>query len=154
MKTRRTTRQCGSCAACCTALGIDGLPTGAKPPGEPCPHESGERSKSSAGCGCSIYDRRPRGCRVYECLWLRGEIHDNPKRDFRPDRLGVLFDHEADGAVAARELRPGAADDVAVQYLLRQLSADGPVALLRADGRQELFGAGNRRVRLEVVSCR
>lgn len=160
---RPVERSCGPCSACCTELGIlgagppgtDGLPT-LKPERTRCPHETPDSARprrAREGCGCSAYADRPAGCRTYRCLYVTGEVHDNPQRDFRPDRLGVIFDREAEGAVVARELRPGAADDVAVRYLLGKFAAVGVVALLRADGRREVLGEGSRRVRLEVAPC-
>ena len=67
-------RKCGSCTACCHYLGIKEIGV------TPCPHE-----KCSS---CEIYDKRPKTCRDYNCLWLQG-FGDEVDR---PDKSGVLID--------------------------------------------------------------
>jgi len=92
------TRSCGTCNACCTVLGVAELD---KPVGEPCKH--------LAAKGCGIYDRRPKSCREYHCLWRSGLL-DGPSR---PDRLGIVIDVSNDKAdlLFAREVRPGAIEE-------------------------------------------
>ena len=75
------TRQCGDCTLCCTAVAVFAL---RKATGKPCPH--------LCRTGCSVYQDRPRECRDFECLWLRGHFRD----DERPDALGVVFCNDFD----------------------------------------------------------
>jgi hypothetical protein len=93
-----TQRACGECTLCCTVLRVDEL---GKLGGAPCRH------LRSQGSGCSIHPTRPRICRAYRCLWLRGSLLEGD----RPDRLGALLDlREAGGwpHLAIREAEPGA----------------------------------------------
>lgn len=61
----------------------------------------------AAGDGCSIHPTRPRICRAYRCLWLRGGLDEAD----RPDRLGAVLDVTWEGGgslLAIREARAGA----------------------------------------------
>lgn len=69
-------RKCGDCTACCTLLGVSSLN---KPKNTKCEHQCKK--------GCAIYDKRPEGCRAFECLWLRGAFGPLD----RPDKLGIVF---------------------------------------------------------------
>jgi len=94
------TRHCGECTACCTVLTVAELD---KPGGEPCPH---------AVQGCSIYDRRPKACRDYQCLWRAGI----GSLEQRPDRIGIVFTPVDPGmpghpGVRVHELWPGAFEE-------------------------------------------
>ena len=53
-----------------------------KPAGKPCPHQR-------HGKGCAIYNKRPFGCRMWECRWLTGEDTAELRR---PDRSGYVID--------------------------------------------------------------
>jgi|SRR5215472_6001155 len=104
----KATRHCGGCTLCCKLLPIrydtgdhsatiDAMvkaemakisdfagmtPDFDKPAGERCPHQR-------SGKGCSIYGRRPLGCRIWNCAWLGGhDTHDQR----RPDRSHVVID--------------------------------------------------------------
>lgn len=77
-----TTRKCGSCTACCFALGIDEL---AKEPQTECPHRIKLR-------GCAIYDTRPKQCKHYFCLWKLGFLNLKDS----PDKIGVIVDGMTD----------------------------------------------------------
>jgi hypothetical protein len=75
-------RSCGSCTACCDAIGVEEIN---KPEFTPCKH--------LCGTGCGIYKKRPTQCREYSCawkiLWAPGD------ESWRPDNLGAIFDiHE------------------------------------------------------------
>lgn len=74
-------RTCGSCAACCTWLGIEELK---KHTGQPCKHLRGPAALSKR---CSIYAKRPGACSAYNCLWLAGW----GPTELRPKDCGVLL---------------------------------------------------------------
>lgn len=104
-------RSCGSCRACCSALGIGrspgeellGLIPVESDSGSPCPHECIH--------GCQIYGRHPISCQLYACWWRRGWSEEED----RPDRLGVIVDDSANDETLeigeplciASEVRPG-----------------------------------------------
>uniref|UniRef100_A0A7C2JZ42 YkgJ family cysteine cluster protein n=1 Tax=Schlesneria paludicola TaxID=360056 RepID=A0A7C2JZ42_9PLAN len=130
-------RDCGGCTACCTVLAVDEL---RKPMRYACPHQAAD--------GCRIYADRPHGCRQFHCVWLRGGLP--AEEDWRPDRLGLLFDQfvrATDGQpqLTAFEVIPGALSTAAAKQLLRQIVdvggqelmlfyRDGSVARLVPDG--------------------
>jgi len=94
------TRVCGECSLCCTVLRVDEL---GKLGGEPCPQ------LRDAAKGCAIYEQRPRICRAYRCMWLRGYLEE---RD-RPDRLGAIVELLPVGTglrLSIHEATPGAYD--------------------------------------------
>lgn len=72
-------RRCGACTACCHVLEIDDAQL-VKPAGVLCGHCTN---------GCTIYDRRPKVCRDWLCMWREfpGLLDDS----WRPDRCGVLM---------------------------------------------------------------
>lgn len=72
-------RQCGACTACCHVLEIDD-PELQKPAGVLCRH---------CDKGCVIYDRRPKVCRDWLCMWR--EFPGLLDESWRPDRSGVLM---------------------------------------------------------------
>lgn len=76
------TRNCGKCTLCCRLL-----PTGdGKPANTKCPHSRRHR-------GCTIYDTRPRSCRLWSCSWLIDQdIADNHNGILRPDRGHYIID--------------------------------------------------------------
>lgn len=82
-------RSCGSCTACCTALGVPEL---GKSTYRRCTHLCDN--------GCGIYTERPGSCRTFECQWLRGllELDDGIDMDLRPDACGVIFDYQPGSA--------------------------------------------------------
>lgn len=106
--------RCGTCDACCTALGIadDQLK---KIEGAPCEH--------LCASGCGIYETRPSVCRSFECQWL--QIGGSEK--YRPDNSGLLcFSqqfHPAIGvAVQVTELFKGATESQAGRHWIAKLS--------------------------------
>lgn len=107
---RKMTRQCGECSLCCKLLplhareaertidallehGLMSLREAAsmikdfdKPAGQRCQYQR-------HGKGCSIYAKRPLGCRLWNCRWLTGDdTGDLP----RPDRVHYVIDIMSD----------------------------------------------------------
>lgn len=83
-------RECGSCTACCTVVGVPELGKGTY---EACAH------LCEAGCG--IYEGRPGSCRTFACQWLRGvlEVDGSVDPALRPDACGVIFDYQPESAL-------------------------------------------------------
>ena len=104
-------RQCDQCQACCTWLKVPELP---KDAGKVCEH--------LCHAGCGIYEQRPRSCRKFECLWLKGELPE----EARPDKINVIFAEaymrEPDNQmpVLAIETVEGAAEKPAAWDLIKQ----------------------------------
>ena len=133
-----TTRVCGPCDLCCTALGIDEEEPGRlpihKPARVPCQH-------LAINGGCSIYhsDRKPLVCSAFRCGWLEPGKREWLREDERPDRLGVIFAAARPGApferstgirpLVAYEVRPGALESWAVEKVLNRLRRHFLVAL-------------------------
>jgi hypothetical protein len=118
-------RQCGGCTVCCIAVAVFHLH---KATGTPCSHLCHSE--------CSVYKDRPRECRDFECLWLRGHFHD----DDRPDALGVAFCDDFDPAtgeqmVCVAEPAPGAAETPRVRDLIAAVRAHGATVLVRSSER-------------------
>jgi hypothetical protein len=119
---RDSGRPCGDCTLCCTAVAVFHLH---KPTGTPCLH--------LCPTGCSIYGDRPRECRDFECLWLKGRFDD----DDRPDALGVVICRDFEPAtgeetVCVAEPTPGAAERPRVQHLITSILARGETILVRS----------------------
>src|SRR6266704_976050 len=130
-ETPQSGRRCGECTACCTVLAVNELH---KPMRWACDHVS--------CAGCAVYDSRPRGCRQFNCLWLRGAISGN--ESFRTDKLGVIFD--CFHAAATNELRfvafeiwNGAFDEPACAAILAEMAAVREVQLSYRDGSWRTF---------------
>lgn len=123
-------RSCGGCTACCTAVAVEEL---SKPPGVACEH-------IDRAVGCSVYDRRPKGCREWSCLWLQGAFEDAA----RPDRLGVVVDclskeHPHEGTIYfAHEAFPNGF--AFAETFLLALAAKDVVFALRPDGTARAMG--------------
>jgi hypothetical protein len=129
-------RACGGCTACCTVLAVDEL---RKPMRWACEHLACD--------GCRIYETRPKGCRDFDCLWLRGEICGDESR--RPDRLGVIVDSFRDAATnnsrfVAFEVWTAAFAEPAAAALLAELSATREVQLSSRAGSWRTIGPGSR----------
>jgi hypothetical protein len=75
-------RTCGTCFACCVALGITELK---KWPSQTCRHLTPGDSPE-LDHRCSIYQDRPAACQIYRCGWLQGLGEE----DGRPDQSGQL----------------------------------------------------------------
>jgi hypothetical protein len=115
--TKAEGRECGSCRACCTVLGVQEL---GKDPHTRC-------SSLSDSTGCTIYETRPGTCAAYVCGWLGGSFGDGNARSLRPDRLGVILDRPAHrgGEIVAREVWRGAFDRWQVRRLLTDVHKSG-----------------------------
>ncbi len=114
-------RSCDSCTACCgPGLAVQGAGKA-----------SHENCKHLTAAGCAIYNERPTGCRVWNCLWLRELVGQESER---PNRVGYFFD-VVDPAkhglgfnlLTVYEAWPGAFDDPAVQASLGQVAQKYPI---------------------------
>src|SRR3974390_2830528 len=159
-------RQCGDCTLCCKLLPmVDGKDPAhkqkvreavekmvefgiapaayfanmveevAKPAGVPCPFQRFHK-------GCTVYARRPFGCRTWNCRWLVEEAGETG----RPDRVHyvidivpdvVRIDHE-DGPVDIEVIQvwcdpkhPDSHRDPALRAYLLARAAEGKAALIR-----------------------
>lgn len=95
MADERSSRSCGECTVCCTALVID-TPEFRKLPGVTC-------SNCAAG-GCAIYVTRYPICRSYFCGWMQSPELDDT---WRPDRSGVILSPLTGGIPEEFEVREG-----------------------------------------------
>lgn len=124
-------RSCGSCAACCTLLGI---PEINKPVRTMCPFLV---RKSSLPCGW--YETRPQSCRDFVCGWLAGLMADQD----RPDRLGAVIytqkEHIQIHPVAYRSFKPRL-----TRWLTHLVTSGVPVIVVMADGEYDWTPNGMR----------
>ena len=91
---------CGSCTACCRVYSIPELQ---KPAGKWCDH-------CAIGDGCKVYERRPKTCVEFECLWLQSQQRPERERmdaELRPDRCKVVFSLSTDSRVMSAVMLPG-----------------------------------------------
>ena len=127
-----TSRQCGPCTSCCTALEIVELN---KPAGVPC--------TNLGPSGCSIYATRPEPCRAFMCGWLEGFGSE----DERPDQTKIILrtGHASDGPLKdvpfamAHETEPGASEKRVGRKVLNALAKKITVVLIRLDGRRSFW---------------
>jgi hypothetical protein len=111
---RMPNNECGGCTACCVIMPVLSEDF-CKQAGKPCQH------LVPGGCGgCGIYADRPPVCRDWLCTW-RWDMWLGRHPDYRPDRLGVMFSHDADDNLTVWEVTPGALADPRVQYLINRL---------------------------------
>lgn len=112
-------RECGSCYACCVYLGIEELK---KFSGQTCKHLHGGTDPTKR---CTIYDKRPHACSMYECVWRAGFGPDN----LRPYDSGMLItiyrsenkpDHAAATIIVTDEAKADAfgTQQVAIELLM------------------------------------
>jgi hypothetical protein len=94
-------RDCDACTVCCTELTVD-QPEFQKLPGHTC-------ENCAAGVGCSIYETRPRICRVWFCGWRKLDWVDVR---LRPDLSDVLICLTLEPIPAGYE--PGVGLDIAL----------------------------------------
>lgn len=78
---------CGPCDLCCKLLETHDVPS---PIGVYCQY---------CNNGCTIYEKRPKECRDYQCMWSQME---NVGEELRPDICGVIFDRISDDVITAR----------------------------------------------------
>lgn len=71
-------RSCGTCTACCKTHPVREI---SKPQGEWC-------IQCNIGSGCKVYEKRPIGCRKFECQWLKGSFEEKD----RPDKTRIVTD--------------------------------------------------------------
>jgi len=131
-------RSCGTCTACCTALGVLEID---KPPCTPCKHLGTTK-------GCGIYETRPESCRRYHCMWRAGLI----SAERRPDRFGIVFDpiEELPNEILAREVRAGALGEAEVVRVLATIARERAVALIDSAGElQQVLGPPERALAVE-----
>ena len=100
----RPARTCGSCQLCCKLMPVTELE---KAGGDRCVHQS-------RGRGCRVYDRRPRSCFGFFCLWRLDKAGDT----MRPDQMGCVIDHSPDFVTLC--LR----GDISEQFPCAQIWAD------------------------------
>jgi hypothetical protein len=123
-------RQCGTCQACCQAIGVHELD---KPAGARCPNQC-ER-------GCAIYESRPESCRTFQCLWHEG----NFGAEHRPDKLGIVFatmwnPRIRRELITAYETRPGAFEEPEAEKLILRLRRHQVVVMFPLEGPPRLTG--------------
>lgn len=168
-------RQCGGCTLCCKLLPIQRahyprervtataaamiehgmakpdefagmMPEFDKPAGEPCPHQR-------HGKGCSVYKRRPFGCRMWSCRWLN---NDDTAGLRRPDRSRYVIDvmpdfvtlRPNDGVTPPTNVQvvqiwvdpkePEAWRDPALLAYIERRAEEGTAALIRLNGREAI----------------
>jgi hypothetical protein len=111
-----------------------------KPAGERCPHQRHHK-------GCTIYERRPFGCRTWSCRWLTGDDTVDLRRpdrshyvvDIVPDfvRIDRTGGDNPDTVVPVVQVwldpdYPDAHKDPALRaFLLRRAEKEGMIALIR-----------------------
>lgn len=127
-------RSCGACDACCVIYSID-EPGLRKAQHERCAHARGAD-------GCAVYETRPKTCRDFVCLWLKGLGAEGD----RPDLSGYIMrdvpnaDLAAGGAVVFSEVSDGACADGSTGYENAcEVAFTVPVAINRKDGTRRLI---------------
>lgn len=132
-----STRNCGPCDMCCTALAVRELD---KPPWTPCVHLAGD------GSGCRVWGEHPTSCRTFACLW-RGSDTLLPPELFPVD-CGFLLALDPAPAwptvvkVCVDAERPDAWDTPQTRTLFARLAAawNCPVAVIgEAAGATHVF---------------
>jgi hypothetical protein len=122
---------CNGCTACCTIMGVAELN---KDRYITCQHV--------CESGCAIYEARPESCREWACLWRRGVVVGG--EDYRPDRLGIVWDisdpeRTGDGnlfgvqCLIAHVASRAAADAPRARYMLEKAGRQVPIVLRGPD---------------------
>ena len=119
--------RCGGCTLCCKLFEIPYL---GSPAGHYCIY-------CTPNVGCSIWQARPDGCRVYACLWLAN--YDTLDDGLRPDRCGVVFDPLPDTKIVVA--KTGEDDPQAWQrdvcaQLIARLNRQGYAVITQGGGRR------------------
>ncbi len=77
------TRKCGDCQECCILLSIHDEESGfEKEPVKPCEH--------LCQTGCSIYEKKPKVCSGFYCMWAVDHVPGMFRETDRPDKIGIL----------------------------------------------------------------
>jgi uncharacterized cysteine cluster protein YcgN (CxxCxxCC family) len=124
------TRSCDGCDLCCTAVGVRELD---KPPAVACKHLCGE-----AGASCGIYDRRPRSCREFYCLWR--VLSEGVPAEFRPADCGFVLSvndvHAHPVVITAHPdpARPNAWDTLPARRLFHDMADRGNCLVVVGQG--------------------
>ncbi|MDB5423269.1 MAG: hypothetical protein JWQ29_685 [Phenylobacterium sp.] len=71
-------KSCGDCGLCCKLMGVAAID---KAPLAWC-------RQFKRGCGCKIYETRPKACADFICYWLHAP---NLGPEWRPDRAGFVL---------------------------------------------------------------
>lgn len=129
---------CGDCTACCTTMGVAELD---KAPARRCPHQ--------CAAGCGIYETRPPTCREFECVWLQGTFHGDPREaSLRPDLFGFVL-VAADPArfglhvVFAHEVWSGAVEDPKKMAVLEGF-AQVSLVVVTSGSRRKVMGPADK----------
>ena len=123
-------RSCGDCQACCTVIQVTELK---KPLWTRCDNQ--------CDTGCGIYEDRPESCAGFECLWLQGSLERDGtvKETYRPDRLGVIFDHQPKSplgkVIKVFEVWDGGSNSTRVRKMIDKLATAWIVVVFREDTR-------------------
>jgi hypothetical protein len=106
-------RQCGACSLCCVLIRIE-APRLHKRAGDPCPL----LTSTPDGC-CSIYQLRPRCCRLFSCAWSDEVIDEQ----FAPIETGIVGQMYAGEALLGMRLWVDESryDPVVIEDLLASL---------------------------------
>ena len=132
-------RECGSCSACCTVIGVLELAKGTY-----------EACKHLCEAGCGIYAERPGSCQTFACQWLRGvlEVDGAIDTEMRPDACGVVFDYQPDTAFGevftAWEVEPGASAVGHARSIIKGLE-ERFLVIIMSRGEDGEDGLGERR---------
>jgi hypothetical protein len=118
------------------------IPDFHKPAGARCPHQQHHK-------GCRVYDKRPIGCRIWNCRWLTGDDTESMRR---PDRAHYVIDILPDFVIAEQPGRdpiripvvqvwldptyPGAIDDPELRAYIMRRGAEDMATLIRLDARR------------------
>jgi len=119
---------CGECRECCTAMGVYEMD---KPNHQSCRYE--------CETGCSIYNRKPKSCNDFECLWKRRVVGNGELR-FRPDRIGLvpIIEHRLEFGpliVCFMETKPGSAENATALELIKETIKQFPITFGMGDGK-------------------
>jgi hypothetical protein len=139
-KSRVLGRECGTCIACCTTMGVAELD---KKAGEECVHTCDK--------GCAIYDSRPDACQRWNCMWIAGYLPEALK----PEECGVIWDSSHHELVdrelfTVREVRPGALEGKDTQEWLARVISKMMVLAITHDGKLSILGPTEQVKKLEA----
>ena len=123
-------RQCGTCNACCTFMGVPEID---KQSFAKCKNVSDKPNTTRC---CTIYNERPESCSVFKCAWLYGL---GSSRD-RPDRSG-LFVHfsNTSGRDQAQVYRVGSTWSERAQRMIDRI-AEVAVVIFISEGHRSIIG--------------